>query len=56
MEYTFKNNIGLEVIVTADSEDEARAKAMTKLWGPAPDPDLGIKKYHGRGLDLVALR
>lgn len=56
MEYTFKNNVGIEVIVIANNEDDARKEAMTKLWGPAPDFDLGIVDYHGKGLDLIALR
>jgi hypothetical protein len=56
MEYTFKNNAGVEVIVQVDDEEAARKAAMAKLYGPKPDEAWLGKEWLGIGLDLVALR
>jgi hypothetical protein len=57
MEYTFKNNIGLEVTVMADDEESARKAAMVALYhSEKPDEAWLGKEWLGHGLDLVAMR
>lgn len=48
--FTFRNNAGLLVTVTAEDESTARHLAMVELWGK-PSGIYG-NRYAGRGLVL----
>lgn len=54
MRYSFRNTGGTLVTVVADDENRARFLAMVKLHGPVPPPVLGIIRWTGTGLDLIA--
>lgn len=66
--YIFQHADGVQTTITAHSEAEAREKAMTKRWGPAPytlkmplpsSRDTNVRRYftfrrwRGSGLDLI---
>ena len=52
MEYTFQRIDGSTVTVDAKSEDDARHKAIVKLWG-WPNRTWPCDRYYGHGLVLV---
>lgn len=49
MKYTVVNNRGDEIVVSAQTEEQARERAMRAFWGP-PDNRVTFEPYRGQGL------